>query len=114
MKRRNQTLPLKFELVPTVKCANCKRPVKLNETVMFFKYERVLIPEWKTHWKTLSSEKVKDNVIWQPTIWMRVCLECHKKLSEEQELRMKGLIKCKYCETVRNEGERCPTCGAPP
>jgi hypothetical protein len=66
--------------VPTVKCANCKRPVKLNETVIFWKYEKVLIPEWKIHWRTLNTEKVKDNVIWQPTVWMRVCLECHKKL----------------------------------
>jgi DNA-directed RNA polymerase subunit RPC12/RpoP len=106
-------LPFKFELVPTVKCANCKRPVKLNETVIFWKYEKMLIPEWKIHWRTLNTEKVKDNVVWQPSVWMRVCLDCYKKLSEEQELRMKGLVKCKYCETVHNEGEKCPTCGAP-
>jgi len=42
-----------------------------------------------------------------------VCEKCFFKLAEEQELRLKGLVKCEYCDNVHKTGERCPNCGAP-
>ena len=42
-----------------------------------------------------------------------VCEKCFFKLAEEQELRLKGLVKCEYCDSVHRMRERCPNCGAP-
>ena len=54
-----------------------------------------------------------DREFTMPVGNLLVCEKCFFKLSEEQELRLKGLVKCEYCDNVHRMGERCPNCGAP-
>ncbi len=89
------------------KCKSCKKEFKKSELVNFIRIDKREITTWGFR------KGLHEREIIMPVGNLLVCEECFFKLTEEQELRLKGLVKCEYCDNVHKKGERCPTCGAP-
>ncbi|MCW4027201.1 MAG: hypothetical protein NWE76_06945 [Candidatus Bathyarchaeota archaeon] len=89
------------------KCRSCKREFEKDELANFIRIERRQITTWGLR------RGLHDREITMPVANLLVCERCFLKLAEEQELRLKGLVKCQYCDNPHKTEERCPTCGAP-
>jgi len=88
------------------KCISCRREFQINKLTKFVRFERRAIPTWGFR------EGLHEKEIIMPVANLLVCEEWFVKLTDEQELRLKGLVKCEYCDNVHKTGERCQTCGA--
>ena len=89
------------------KCKSCKKEFKKSELVNFIRIEKREITTWSLR------KGFHNREFTMPVGNLLVCEDCFFKLTEEQDLRLKGLVKCEYCDNLHKKGERCPTCGAP-
>jgi len=89
------------------KCESCKKEFEKSKLVNFILIEKREITWWGFR-KGLHNREFT-----MPVGNLLVCEECFFKLTEGQDLRLKGLVKCEYCGNCHKKEERCPTCGAP-
>ena len=89
------------------KCSACKREFETNKFTMFIRYEKRPTMTWGLR------KGFHDKEMTMPVANLPVCEECFFKLTEEQDLRLKGIVKCEYCHTFHKTETRCSNCGAP-
>lgn len=97
---------MKLFKMPRKKCVSCEKEYGVNELTWFVRQEKREITTWGLRKGYYNVEMTV------PTARLLVCAKCFIKLTEEQDQRLKGIVKCEYCDTLHKTGEKCPTCGA--